>query len=103
MTTELRDYRITPGHLDEFIAAWRLGVVPLRLAHGFRIDAAWTIPAEDRFSWLLTKDVSVEEFRAQDAAYYADPARASLEPDPAQWIRFAETRFVVLVPPTAGD
>jgi hypothetical protein len=98
MTTEMRDYRIAPGHLDEFVAAWRVGVVPLRRAHGFRIDAAWTTPGESRFTWLLTKSVSVEEFRADDAAYYADPARAALQPDPAQWIRDTETRFVVAVP-----
>jgi hypothetical protein len=101
MTTELRDYRIVPGHLDEFVAAWRAGVVPLRVAHGFRIDAAWTTPGEDRFTWLLSKDVTVEEFRAHDAAYYADPARADLQPDPAIWIRDADTRFVKRVPSRA--
>lgn len=103
MTTELRDYRIAPGHLAEFVAAWRVGVVPLRLAHGFRIDAAWTTPGEDRFTWLLSKDVTVEQFRSHDAAYYADPARDAMQPDPAQWIRHADTRFVESVPTKAED
>lgn len=101
MTTEMRDYRIASGHLDEFVAAWRAGVVPLRRAHGFRIDAAWTTPGEDRFTWLLSRDGPVEEFRVHDAAYYADLARVELQPDPAQWILNADTSFIQLVPTTA--
>ena len=36
----MRDYVIAKGHLDDFVAAWRDGVVPLRMQHGFHIDGA---------------------------------------------------------------
>jgi hypothetical protein len=93
MATQLRIYDIDPGHLDEFVAAWVGGVRPLRLAHGFRVRG-WTVPGADRFIWLLTCAGSQREFDARDAAYYASPDRATLDPDPARWIRATEHRFV---------
>ena len=48
-TAELRDYVIAEGALEQFVDEWRRGVLPLRRAHGYRVDAAWTIPAESRF------------------------------------------------------
>jgi hypothetical protein len=86
VTTELRDYTIAAGQLDEFVQEWRRGVVPLRQAHGYRVDGAWTIPDENRFVWLLTLDVPPDEWEARNDAYYADPARAELDPDPARLI-----------------
>jgi len=97
MTTQLRDYVIAEGRLDDFVDAWRRGVVPLRLRHGYRIEAAWLIRDERRFLWLLSLDVPPDAWEARDQAYYADPARAALEPDPAQWIERGAKRFVELV------
>jgi len=97
VTTELRDYLISAAHLDEFVAAWRGGVVPLRERHGYRIDGAWLIRDERRFVWLLSMPVPRSEWDAHNEAYYADPARAALDPDPAQWIEQTESRFVELV------
>jgi hypothetical protein len=86
MTTELRDYTIEAGKLDQFVEEWRRGVVPLRQSRGYRIDSAWRIPEENRFVWLLTLDVPPEEWDEHNDAYYADPARAALDPDPARLI-----------------
>jgi hypothetical protein len=99
VTTELRDYLISVGHLDDFVAAWRRGVVPLRERHGYRINGAWLLREERRFVWLLSLDVERSEWDTRNGAYYADPARAALDPDPAQWIEQAENRFVELVVP----
>jgi hypothetical protein len=101
MTTEMRAYLIFTGHLDEFVTAWRHGVVPLRERHGYRIDGAWLIREERRFVWLLSRDVPESEWEVRNEAYYADPARAALHPDPAQWIEQTENRFVELVSPEA--
>lgn len=101
-TTELRDYLIEPGRLDEFVAAWRAGVVPLRQAHGYRIDAAWVVRAENRFMWLLSLDVPAAEWEARNDAYYADPRRLALDPDPAALI--IDARHTLLEPvPSIGD
>jgi hypothetical protein len=94
MTTELRDYRIIDGFLQQFVDEWRRGVVPLRRAHGYRIDGAWTIPTENRFVWLLTLDVPENGWEGRNAAYYADPAREGLDPDPARLI--SEARHALL-------
>lgn len=86
MATQLRDYRIRAGELDRFIDEWRAGVAPLRRSAGFDILAAWTVPGEDRFVWLLAHPGDWDEFAEADAAYYASPERAALEPDPARLI-----------------
>lgn len=91
---QLRDYRIADGHLQDFVAAWTAGVLPLRQRAGFRIEA-WSVPSESRFVWILVHD-GPPSFAEADAAYYDSPERDALDPDPAQWI--VEERSVVLVP-----
>jgi len=102
VATQLRIYDIAAGHLEEFVAAWAGGVRPLRRAHGFRIRG-WTVPGADRFIWLLSCAGTQGEFEARDAAYYASPDRASLDPDPAQWIRATEHLFVEEIDPPSDD
>lgn len=86
MATQLRDYRIREGELDRFVDEWRNGVAPLRRANGFAIPSAWTVPDEGRFVWLLAYPGDWDAFAAADAAYYASPERAALDPDPARLI-----------------
>ena len=96
---QLRDYQIAPGRLDDFVTAWEQGVLPLRRAAGFEVQA-WTVPGESRFVWLLAYD-GPDSFAAADEAYYAAPARTALDPDPAQWI--VDQRTLMLEPVVAGD
>ena len=49
-------------------------------------QGVWTIPEERRFVWLLSLDVEPAEWEARNDAYYADPVRESLDPDPARLI-----------------
>jgi len=93
-TTELRDYVIAEGHLDDFVMAWRQGVVPLRQRYGFGIEGAWLIRAERRFVWVVSLDGDEAEFERQNRAYYASPAREAMDPDPARWIESETSAFV---------
>ena len=86
MATQLRDYRIRAGELDRFVDEWRTNVASIRQSLGFRIPAAWTAPEEDRFIWLLEREGDWDDFKEADEAYYASPARTSLDPDPARLI-----------------
>jgi hypothetical protein len=90
---ELRVYRIEDGHLDDFVSAWRRGVEPLRRRLGFT-SRAWTLPQQSLFVWLVAYD-GEGTFEAADAAYYASPERASLDPDPRQWIAANDTGSAV--------
>ena len=83
---QLRDYRIRSGELGRFVEEWSAGIVPLRRAQGFEITGAWTVPEEDRFVWLLVHQGDWDAFAEADAAYYASPERAALDPDPARLI-----------------
>ena len=85
-TTQLRDYRIREGDLDRFVDEWRTHLAPQRRACGFEIPAAWTIPEERRFIWLLGHPDGWQAFEAADAAYLASPERTSIDPDPARLI-----------------
>jgi len=89
VVTELRDYRIVDGQLDQFVAEWRHEVLPLRTRHGFSVGGAWTVEGESRFIWLLSRDGTWEEFEAANEAYYASPERDELAPDPARLIEMA--------------
>lgn len=98
MTTQLRIYTINRGKLDDFVLAWKAGVHPLRQKHGFEIEGAWVLKERNQFVWLLS--YAGKDWDAREAAYYASPERAALDPDPAQLIAHAEQWFLteVLLP-----
>jgi hypothetical protein len=89
---ELRIYSIEDGRLEDFLGAWIAGVVPLRRKFGFSIDA-WTVPGENTVVWMLTYH-GEGTFEDAERAYYASPERATLEPDPAQFITKMEKRWL---------
>jgi hypothetical protein len=91
MTTQLRNYRIRAGELDRFVEEWQATLAPLRRSIGFEIPAAWTVPEEDRFLWLLEHRGDWDAFDEADAAYFASPGRASIDPDPARLIEEQRT------------
>ena len=86
MATQLRDYRIRAGELDRFVDEWRTRLAPLRRSCGFEIPAAWTIPEDGRFVWLLVHPGDWDAFADADEAYFASPDRAAMDPDPARLI-----------------
>lgn len=90
---QLRIYRIATGRMDQFIAGWRAGVVPLRRRFGFEVEAAWSSSAEDRFCWLV-RYAGEGTFEEADRAYYASPERKGLTDDPARFIVEAEALMV---------
>ena len=95
--TQLRMYTINRGKMDDFVRAWKAGVYPLRRTHGFQIEGAWVIKERNQFVWLLSYGGG--DWEARDAAYYASPERAALDPDPAQFIAQAEQWFLSDVVP----
>lgn len=86
MATQLRDYRITDGSLDQFVAEWRRHLAPLRRELGFTIPGAWSVDGESRFVWLLTYPGDWDAFEEADQRYFASPQRAAIRADPARLI-----------------
>ena len=86
MATELRDYRIVEGSLDQWVDEWLRGIAPIRRELGFTIEKVWTIDDESRFVWLLSHPGGWDAFEAADRAYYDSPQRTSLDPNPARLI-----------------
>ena len=87
----LRMYTIRPGAMEAWLEEWREDVVPLRRRLGFEVLGAWA--GEDTFTWLLGYD-GADGIEAANAAYYASPERAALDPDPARHI--ADARQVAV-------
>jgi hypothetical protein len=85
MEYQLRRFRIAAGKLDDFINAWKAGVVPLRERFGFQFHGAWSIEESSEFVWVVGYD-GPEGFDVADAAYCASEERRRLSPDPAQYI-----------------
>lgn len=93
MDYQLRKYRIKAGRLDEFVGLWRNGVLPLRVAAGFRLVGAWVSEDTDEFVWIIGH----EDFEDADAAYYSSDARKALRPNPADLIEASETQMMQAV------
>jgi hypothetical protein len=96
METQLRDYLIKPGHMDDWLAGWRAGILPLREQEGFRILGAWVDRPHDRFVWLVGYDRD-DGFVAADERYHALPARLSIDPEPSGFIAEARLDMVETV------
>ena len=90
---QLRSYTINRGKLDEFAAAWRQGVYPLRIKHGFQIPNAWIARETNQFVWLIGYQ-GPEDWEAKESAYYGSTERTTMDPDPRQWIARAEVLAV---------
>lgn len=95
MTTQLRIFTINRGKMEEFVRAWKAGVYPLRLKHGYRIDGAWVAKERNEFIWLLSHDG--EDWKALEGAYYGSAERAAVDPDPRQYIAKTEYCFLTRV------
>lgn len=76
----LRDYRVKPGELEDFVREWRSMIVPLRKKRGFEVVGAWTV-GEDRFVWILGYD---GDFEKANEKYYSSEERKAMKPDPAR-------------------
>ena len=89
MQWQLRMYRVKDGEFDTFTREWHESIAPLRRALGFEVVGPW-LADDGQFVWLIAHD----ELAAADAAYYASPERAALDPDPAR--NLAEVRTWVM-------
>lgn len=96
MISQLRLYTINQGKMDEFVKAWKEGIVPAREKVGFKIAGAWVLKERNEFIWIMTYD-GPNDWAAQDAAYFASPERKALNPDPAQFIARSEQYFITPV------
>lgn len=101
MEVEFRDYTVRPGHLDDWLAGWTAGVVPLRERCGFQIAGAWLDPEGHRFVWVLVYD-GPGTFAAAGRRYHALPARTALDPEPSSFLDRARITRVTPVDLTSG-
>ena len=93
MEIQLRDYRIQPGHMDDWIAGRERGIGPLRQQEGFQIVGAWVDRPNDRFVWLVGYP-GVDGFEAAEERYHALPERLSQHPNPSDFVDAATLDMV---------
>jgi hypothetical protein len=94
---QLRDYRIKPGHMDDWIAGWNGGIVPLRQQEGFDIVGAWVDRPNDRFVWVVGYS-GADGFEAAEQRYHDLSGRLSLNPNPSDFIESATLDMVEAAP-----
>ena len=94
MATQLREYRIREGSLEDFVGVWRRRILPIRESIGFTVPHAWTAGATSSFFWLLDHPGDIAAFEAADRRYHDSPERAALSPDPAELIEEQTTTWV---------
>ena len=89
----LRDYRVKPGEMCEWIEEWARVVYPIRLKFGFKVLGAWRI-GDERFVWVLCHDGKKEDFEKADEGYHNSKERKGAKPDPARHL--VETKHWVM-------
>ena len=82
MECQLRDYRVKPGEMDEWLQEWREKICPLRIKYGFKVIGAWVNGAENRFVWMLSFDGTEGGFADAEKKYFDSPERKAISPDP---------------------
>jgi hypothetical protein len=98
MVTQLRIYTINRGRMEDFVRAWRDGIYPLRMRHGFRLGGAWVVEESNQFVWVLSY-AGPEAWDDKERAYSQSPERAGLNPDPSHYVARAEQYFLTPVLP----
>jgi hypothetical protein len=93
MQYRLRIYEVKQGEMSAWVDEWSRLIRPLREKLGFHVLGAWA--SDDTFVWLLGYD-GPGGYEAADAAYYASPERAAIDPDPARHL--AATRQLEVTP-----
>jgi hypothetical protein len=92
----LRDYRVKPVEMDEWIEEWRAKIYPLRLKFGFDVVGAWRI-GDDRFVWILSYKGKKGDFQKVNEEYYNSKDRRSMKPDPARHLSKVEHAMMTSV------
>lgn len=98
MTTyQLRRYELEPDTAQEFVDWVVKTVIPLREAMGYKVH--WRYLAEDKteFTWLVSLDVSTQEFEASDKAWMESPERAEAVLTMPSSLRAIHVKFVTLI------
>jgi len=89
-------YTIKPGAMAAWLEEWGRLIAPLRRRNGFEIVGSWTAEP-DQFVWIL-RYTGPKTWEDADAAYYASPERAAMQPDPARHIAKSEHWLMSEVP-----
>ena len=84
---------INRDRLGQFAEEWKARVLPLRRAHGFEIERAWTIAQSNQFAWVISYD-GPERWEAKERAYYDSCERREMTPNPARLIARIEEYVV---------
>ena len=98
MEYQVRRYRIIDGKMDDFVELFEKQLVPIREAVGFTVESAWRLDDTHEFMWIVGYGGD-DGFAAAEAAYYASPARDSVDPDPLTYIAEVNTSMATRLAP----
>ena len=79
--------------MDDWIAGWESGIVPLREQEGFQIVGAWVDRPNDRFVWLVG-NAGGDGFEAAEKRYHDLPERLAQDPNPSDFVEAATLDMV---------
>ena len=93
VTAELRIYSVLPGQMEAFVRVFHEQIVPARRALGYEVEGAWRDDDDGVFAWVVSYD-GPDSWEDREAAYYASPERAAMDPQPGVFLRGQETRLM---------
>ena len=94
---QLRQYTLDPAQADVWLDYWREVMCVRRVAFGFTIEFGYFTPERDRFVWMVSADLPLEEFRALDERWAGSDERLSAVA--ASPVQIASMELTYLVSP----
>lgn len=74
-TVQLRRYEFAPGDMEAFVRWWSTRLVPVRLAAGFTIEFAYSLPDHNEFIWAVSVAGDQALFTSVESSYRTSPER----------------------------
>jgi hypothetical protein len=99
MLFELRQYKIQPGRMDDWVAFMEEVVIPFQVAQGMVILGSFRGEADpDTYVWIRRFADEEERARLYPAVYQSDTWREKMAPKVAEMLIREEIRVTRLTP-----
>jgi len=85
MEHQVRIVKISPGKMDDFVAAWTANVGRLRRRHGFTLEGTWIIEDTNEFVWVLGYDGD-GTFAEAEKRYFESAERIDVGDVPPEFV-----------------
>ena len=99
MFYELRQYRINPGRMDEWVEFMENDIIPFQVSRGMVITGSWRGEEDETvYVWMRRFDSEAERERLYEAVYQSDYWKNDVAPRVSELMDRSAIRVTRIVP-----